>query len=108
MTSHQDASYSESSMSEEEEIRQINRRIWKRRVIYLVAAVALFFVLPLVLTVIAYAMGVASWSDIYGPLIFWNELSSRGFLVGFVVTIIFIALMMYFIAGAFETGEGAW
>ena len=57
---------------------------------------------------VAYATGVGSFTDIYGPLMFWNELSGTGFLVGFGVIIGMIALIMFLILKAFSVEEGAW
>lgn len=83
-------------------------RVWIKRMGYLVLAVMIFFLTPFVLGIVAYVTGVGSFTDIYGPLMFWNELSGTGFLVGFGVIIVMIAVIMFLILRAFSVEEGAW
>ncbi len=96
------------TVSTDEESTDSSRMVLKKRIFYFLLLIGVFFGMPFVLSVIAVVTGVASWSDIYGPLIFWNELSSRGFLVGFVAILIGVVVMMYLIMKIFDAGEGAW
>ncbi|MGY5861525.1 MAG: hypothetical protein RTU09_04060 [Candidatus Thorarchaeota archaeon] len=83
-------------------------RVWVKRTAYLVLALMIFFLTPFALGIVAEVTGVGSFTDIYGPLVFWNELSGTGFLVGFGVIIIMIAVIMLLILKAFSVEEGAW
>lgn len=83
-------------------------RVWLKRMAYLTLALMIFFLTPFALGVVAEVTGVGSFTDIYGPLMFWNELSGTGFLVGFGVIIIMIAVIMFLILKAFNVEEGAW
>lgn len=83
--------------------------IWKKRFLYLLGALALFLIMPYFLVFISHWTGVAAFSDIYGPLVFWNELSAPAFLLGFAAICIFTAGIMYLVLRSFEVdGSGAW
>ncbi|MFW9788794.1 MAG: hypothetical protein ACFFE2_00840 [Candidatus Thorarchaeota archaeon] len=81
---------------------------WKKRVIYLLAAIALFLFMPYFLVFLGEVSGVTAFTDIYGPLVFWNELSAPAFLMGFVSICIFTAVIMYLVLRSFDVQEGAW
>ncbi len=85
-----------------------NLGIWRKRAQYLVAAIALFIFMPYFLVFLSEITGVSAFSDIYGPLVFWNELSAPAFLLGFVAICIFVAVIMYLILRSFEVQDGAW
>ena len=83
-------------------------RIWRKRVLYLVSAVALFLIMPYFLVFLGDLTGVAAFTDIYGPMVFWNELSAPAFLLGFVAICVFTAGIMYLVLRSFDVPEGAW
>ena len=82
--------------------------VWRKRILYLLGAVALFLIMPNFLVFLANLTGVSSFSDIYGPSVFWNELSAPAFLLGFVAICIFTASIMYLVLRSFEVEGGAW
>jgi hypothetical protein len=82
--------------------------LWRKRAAYLLGAVALFLFMPYFLVFLADLTGVSAFTDIYGPLVFWNELSAPAFLIGFVTICIFTASIMYLILRSFEVQDGAW
>ena len=86
----------------------MERSPWRKRVIYLFSAIALFLFMPYFLVFLSEITGVAAFSEIYGPLVFWNELSAPAFLLGFVSICIFTAVIMYLILRSFDVQEGAW
>lgn len=82
---------------------------WRKRIIYLLGAVALFIFMPFFLVFLGEVTGVSSFSDIYGPLVFWNELSAPAFLLGFLSICLFTAGIMYLILRSFDVQDsGAW
>ncbi|MHA1575929.1 MAG: hypothetical protein ACTSU3_01070 [Candidatus Thorarchaeota archaeon] len=64
--------------------------------------------MPYFLVFLADVTGVSAFSEIYGPLVFWNELSAPAFLLGFVAICIFTASIMYLILRSFDVEGGAW
>jgi hypothetical protein len=82
--------------------------VWRKRALYLIGAVALFIFMPYFLVFLGEFTGVAAFSEIYGPMVFWNELSAPAFLFGFVTICIFTATIMYLVLRSFEVQEGAW
>jgi hypothetical protein len=86
----------------------VERSPWRKRIVYLFAAIALFLFMPYFLVFLSELTGVAAFSEIYGPLVFWNELSAPAFLLGFVSICIFTAVIMYLILRSFDVQEGAW
>ena len=83
-------------------------KIWLKRILYLLGAVALFIFMPFFLVYIGDVTGVSAFSDIYGPMVFWNELSAPAFLIGFLAICVFTAAIMYLILRSFEVQDGAW
>lgn len=81
---------------------------WRKRAMYILGAIALFIFMPYFLTFLAEVTGVTAFTDIYGPIVFWNELSAPAFLMGFVSICIFTASIMYLVLRSFEVQEGAW
>jgi len=81
---------------------------WRKRAMYLLGAIALFIIMPYFLVFLGDITGVTSFTDIYGSLIWWNELSAPAFLLGFVSICIFTASIMYLILRSFDVQEGAW
>jgi hypothetical protein len=86
----------------------VNWRLWMKRIGYIVAAIVLFFIMPYFLVLLSILTGVASWSDMYGPLVFWNNLSGTSFILGFIAICIFTSVIMYLVLRSFEVQEGAW
>ncbi|MFW9962881.1 MAG: hypothetical protein ACFFCX_04925 [Candidatus Sifarchaeia archaeon] len=84
------------------------QRIWRKRALYILGAVVLFIFMPYFLVFLADLTGVTAFTDIYGPLVFWNQLSAPAFLLGFFSICIFTALIMYLVLKSFEVQEGAW
>ena len=82
--------------------------VWRKRILYLLGAVALFLIMPYFLVFLSDSTGVSAFSDIYGPLVFWNELSAPAFLLGFISICIFTACIMYLILRSFEVQGGGW
>lgn len=82
--------------------------VWRKRAMYLIAALALFIFMPYFLVFLSEITGVVAFSEIYGPLVFWNELSAPAFLLGFVSICIFVSVIMYLILRSFEVQDGAW
>ncbi len=83
-------------------------RNWRKRAAYLLGAITLFVFMPYFLVFLSEITGVAAWSEIYGPLVFWNEVSAPAFLLGFISICIFTATIMYLVLRSFEVQEGAW
>ena len=81
---------------------------WLKRAKYIIGAIALFIFMPYFLVFLSEITGVAAFSEIYGPLVFWNELSAPAFLIGFVAICVFTAAIMYLILRSFEVQGGAW
>jgi hypothetical protein len=100
---------SDSEMNKTEDApTQSSQSVWRKRAFYILGAIALFIIMPYVLIFISEITGVASFTDIYGPLVFWNQLSAPAFLIGFIAICIFTASIMYLILRSFEVQEGAW
>ena len=93
--------------SSEEEPRR-GQGIWRKRALYILGAIAVFLLMPYFLSFLADVTGVTAFTDIYGPLVFWNQLSAPAFLLGFISICIFTAVIMYLILRSFEVQEGAW
>ena len=82
---------------------------WRKRAMYLLGAIALFILMPYFLGFLADFTGVTQFSEIYGPLVFWNELSGSAFVLGFMAICIFTAGIMYMILRSFDVQDsGAW
>ena len=79
-----------------------------RRVLFLFLAVFLLIMVPVVLIWIGDATGVTHFSDIYGPWVFWNELSGPSFVILFFSVIGLTAAIMYLVMVALDTTEGGW
>jgi hypothetical protein len=85
-----------------------SKRIWVRRAAYMAVAIAGVVGLPLMLAIIADLTGVIHFREIYGPLVWWNELSGPSFVVAFFAIILAVSVIAYFILKMFDTSEGAW
>jgi len=85
-----------------------NSTNWPKRILYLLGAVALFIFMPFFLVFLGDITGVTAFSDIYGPMVFWNELSAPAFLLGFLSICVFTAAIMYFILRSFDVQDGGW
>jgi hypothetical protein len=83
-------------------------RVWLKRAAYMAMAIAVLVGMPLVLVIIADLTGVIHFSEIFGPLVFWNELSGPAFVVAFFAIVVIVGIIVYFILKVFETSEGAW
>lgn len=82
---------------------------WRKRILYLLLAIALFIFMPFFLVFLGDLTGVTAFTDIYGPMVFWNELSAPAFLLGFLSICVFTAAIMYLILRSFEVQDsGAW
>lgn len=81
---------------------------WRKRALYLLGAITLFLIMPYFLGFLGDMTGVTSFTDIYGSVVFWNELSAPAFLLGFVSICIFVVTIMYLILKSFDAQEGAW
>ncbi|MFW9975460.1 MAG: hypothetical protein ACFFDQ_09365 [Candidatus Thorarchaeota archaeon] len=92
----------------EEVVKPSAQGVWRKRAYYILGAVALFIFMPYFLVFLADLTGVTAFTDIYGPLVFWNQLSAPAFLLGFFSICIFTALIMYLVLRSFEVQEGAW
>jgi hypothetical protein len=82
--------------------------LWLKRAGYLSLAVLVFVSTPYFLAVLADFTGVGAWSEVFGPLVFWNEVSGPAFIMGFIFIVGLSAIMMYAILKAFSVREGAW
>ncbi|MDF1541295.1 MAG: hypothetical protein P1Q69_20525 [Candidatus Thorarchaeota archaeon] len=87
---------------------KVSRRVWIKRAVYMALAISMFFPIPFLLQFVADVTGLSQWTEIYGPFWFFNELSSRGFMVGFVAVLLMIGTIMYLIAKSFDAEEGSW
>ncbi|RDE14489.1 MAG: hypothetical protein C4K47_03910 [Candidatus Thorarchaeota archaeon] len=85
-----------------------SKRIWIKRAAYLALATGVLVGMPLVLVVIADLTGVIHFSEIFGPLVWWNELSGPSFVVAFFAILLIVAVIIYFLAKMFDTSQGAW
>jgi hypothetical protein len=88
--------------------RSDGRRLWRRRLMYIFGAIALFIIMPYFLVFLGDVTGATAFTEIYGPLVFWNELSAPAFLMGFLSICLFTAVIMYLIMRSFDVQEGAW
>ena len=70
--------------------------------------IVVFVSTPFVLTIIGYATGGLTWTEVFGEGFHWNTVAGQSFLAGFVTVLILISAMMYFMLKAFNTTEGAW
>ncbi len=84
------------------------KHVWVRRAAYIAVALTVFVMMPLALVIMADVTGVVNFRYIFGPLVFWNELSGPAFVLGFFTVIILVAIIIFFILKAFDTTEGAW
>jgi len=82
--------------------------VWLRRAGYLSIAALVFVSTPFFLVTVADLTGAHAFSEIFGPILFWNELSSGAFLAAFVSVVLLAAAMMFFILKAFSANEGSW
>ncbi|RDE15914.1 MAG: hypothetical protein C4K49_05560 [Candidatus Thorarchaeota archaeon] len=82
--------------------------LWLKRAGYLSIAALVFVSAPFFLVMVADLTGANTFSEIFGPYVFFNELSSNAFLAGFLAVIILTAAMMFFILKAFSAKEGTW
>jgi hypothetical protein len=98
----------DSEIAKSEEAPKSGQGIWRKRALYILGAIAVFLLMPYFLEFLANITGVTAFTDIYGPLVFWNQLSAPAFLLGFVSICIFTAVIMYLILKSFEVQEGAW
>lgn len=92
----------------EEPVTSSGQGVWRKRAAYLLGAIALFIFMPYFLVFIADLTGVTAFRDIYGPLVFWNQLSAPAFLLGFFSICFMTAFIMYLVLRSFEVQEGAW
>jgi len=83
-------------------------KVWRKRAAYILGAIALFIFMPYFLVFLGEVSGVSAFTDIYGPLVFWNNLSAPAFLIGFISICVFTAGIMYLVLRSFEVEEGAW
>lgn len=81
---------------------------WRRRTLYLTITVLVLLLAPAVIILLANLTGVIWFSELYGPLVWWNKLSGTGFLVSFCAIIVLTGLALWFLLGALETTEGGW
>jgi hypothetical protein len=95
--------------TKEEQVKPVveptSRAWYLKRAGYLAMAVIVFVSVPFILQLISDITGLSHWAEIYGDLWFFNELSARGFMVGFIGVIVMLCLMMYFILKAFSADE---
>ena len=82
--------------------------LWLKRAAYLSIAALVFVSAPFFLVMVADLTGAHTFSEIFGPYVFFNELSSNAFLAGFLSVVILAAAMMFFILKAFSAKEGTW
>jgi hypothetical protein len=84
-----------------------SKRAWIRRAAYLAMAIAVFVAMPLILIILADLTGVIRFSQIFGDLVFWNELSGPSFILAFFTIILLVGIVVYFLLKVFDTYEGA-
>jgi hypothetical protein len=93
----------------EDEIRVMSRkRAVAKRLFFLTLAILAFLFMPVMLTIIGELTGITHFSEIFGPLVFWNELSGPGFIVAFFSIVFLTGIIMYLIMVALDTTEGGW
>ena len=85
-----------------------SKYVWLRRAAYMAMAIAMFVGIPLILVMLADLTGVIHFREIFGPLIWWNELSAPSFMLGFLAIVLMVGIVIFFILKAFDTSEGAW
>ena len=85
-----------------------SKRVWVRRAAYMAMAIAALVGMPLILVVIADLTGVIHFREIFGPLVWFNELSGPSFLVAFFAIILIVGVIVYFLLKMFDTTEGGW
>jgi hypothetical protein len=82
--------------------------LWLKRAGYLSIAALVFVSAPFFLVMVADLTGAHTFSEIFGPYVFFNQLSSNAFLAGFSSVVLLVIAMMFFILKAFSTSEGTW
>ncbi len=93
----------------EEELRVVSRkRVMAKRAIFMLLAILLLIMVPVIMTWFGEVTGVSQFSEIYGDLIFWNELSGPSFVLAFFAVIFLTAGIMYLMMVAMDTTEGGW
>jgi hypothetical protein len=83
----------------------LQKSVWAKRGVYLVLGVVMILAMGWIIEVIGVLTGLAEWSSRYGAIVFFNELSGRGFLLSMVGVLSVASISMYFIIKAFETTE---
>lgn len=82
--------------------------LWLRRAGYLSIAALVFVSTPFFLVMLADLTGAHTFSEVFGPFVFFNAMSSNAFLAAFLCVVILVGVMMFFILKAFSAGEGTW
>ncbi|MFQ5833341.1 MAG: hypothetical protein ACE5H4_11600 [Candidatus Thorarchaeota archaeon] len=83
----------------------VQKSTWVKRGVYITLGLLVAVAMGWVIEVIGVFTGLTSWSERYGWLFFFNELSGRGFLLSIVGILAVMSVSMYFIIRAFETTE---
>ncbi len=82
--------------------------LWLKRAGYLSIAAIVFVSTPFFLVMVSDLTGANTFSQLYGSVVFFNELSSNAFLLAFLSVVVLAAAMMFFILKAFSASEGTW
>ncbi|NWF96458.1 MAG: hypothetical protein HXY34_10000 [Candidatus Thorarchaeota archaeon] len=79
-----------------------------KRAGYISAGVLVFVSTPFILALVGDLTGLTSWSEVFGPYVFFNEISGPAFIVGFVVILVLTAAILRLLLEAFGDEGGAW
>ena len=91
-----------------EAMQRDSTSLWLKRAAYLSIAALVFVTTPFFLVMVSDLTGAHTFSEIFGNIVFFNELSSTAFLAGFSSVVLLVIAMMYFILKAFSAKEGSW
>lgn len=85
-----------------------SRSLWLKRAGYLSIAALVFASTPFFLVMVGDLTGALTFREVFGPYVWFNELSSNAFLAGFAAVVLLVVVMMFFILKAFSAEEGSW
>ncbi|MGQ4911498.1 MAG: hypothetical protein ACP6KW_04955 [Candidatus Thorarchaeota archaeon] len=88
-----------------DEKKPIRDRVWFKRAVYLILAIACYPAMSFTIQVISDVSGLTQWSQQHGPYFILNEFTGPIVMTNFFVILFFIALSMAFIFKAFGATE---
>ncbi len=75
---------------------------------YIFAALIAFLLMPFVLIAVGDLTGTTGWSQVFGPLVWWNVQSGTAFVISFFTVAFFVAVVVFLLLKAFTIQEEEW